>query len=75
MLLKKLADVTGHSYRKVVRILEIFAKVRICVVLLDLENESLVIEMFKILLETIRYFIKILFPMDIIIILSFFNAM
>ncbi|XP_055829363.1 sister chromatid cohesion protein PDS5 homolog D isoform X2 [Solanum dulcamara] len=54
MALKKLSDVSGRSYRKVVRILEIFAKVRVCVVLLDLENETLVIEIFRLFLEVIR---------------------
>ncbi|XP_055829366.1 sister chromatid cohesion protein PDS5 homolog C-like isoform X2 [Solanum dulcamara] len=54
MALKKLSDVSSCSYRKVVRILEIFAKVRTCVLLLDLENETLVIEIFKLFLEVIR---------------------
>ncbi|KAG5602106.1 hypothetical protein H5410_033476, partial [Solanum commersonii] len=54
MALKKLADVTSRSYRKVVRVLEIFAKVRLSAVVLDLENEKLIIEIFKVFLEVIR---------------------
>ncbi|XP_049408873.1 sister chromatid cohesion protein PDS5 homolog D-like isoform X1 [Solanum stenotomum] len=54
MALKKLADVTSRSYRKVVRVLEIFTKVRLSAVVLDLENEKLIIEIFKVFLEVIR---------------------
>ncbi|KAL3366537.1 hypothetical protein AABB24_011296 [Solanum stoloniferum] len=54
MALKKLADVTSRSYRKVVRVLEIFAKVRLSAVVLDLENEKLISEIFKVFLEVIR---------------------
>uniref|UniRef100_A0A3Q7JB60 Uncharacterized protein n=1 Tax=Solanum lycopersicum TaxID=4081 RepID=A0A3Q7JB60_SOLLC len=51
---KKLAHLTRCCYRKVIRVLEIFAKVRI--------------EIFKNFLEVIRYFVKVLFSIDIIII-------
>ncbi|WMV35177.1 hypothetical protein MTR67_028562 [Solanum verrucosum] len=54
MALKKLADVTSRSYRKVVRVLEIFAKVRLTAVVLDHENETLIFEIFKKFLEVIR---------------------
>ncbi|XP_027773828.1 uncharacterized protein LOC107021116 isoform X3 [Solanum pennellii] len=54
MTFKKLADVTSRSYRKVVRVLELFAKVRFTAMILDLENETLIIEIFKIFLEVIR---------------------
>ncbi|XP_049366931.1 sister chromatid cohesion protein PDS5 homolog D-like [Solanum verrucosum] len=54
MALKKLADVTSRSYRKVVRVLEIFTKVRLTAVVLDHENETLIFEIFKKFLEVIR---------------------
>ncbi|XP_049408872.1 sister chromatid cohesion protein PDS5 homolog C-like isoform X2 [Solanum stenotomum] len=54
MALKKLADVTSRSYRKAVRVLEIFAKVRLTAVVLDHENETLIFEIFKNFLEVIR---------------------
>ncbi|MCD7460680.1 hypothetical protein HAX54_044210 [Datura stramonium] len=54
MALKKLPDVCGRSYRKVVRILETVAKLRACVMLLDFQNDTLVIEIFKVFLGIIR---------------------
>ncbi|XP_009772139.1 sister chromatid cohesion protein PDS5 homolog C-like isoform X1 [Nicotiana sylvestris] len=54
MALKKLSDVSGCSYYKVVQILETVAKVRAFVMLLDFECDTLVIEIFKLFLGIIR---------------------
>ncbi|XP_070033942.1 sister chromatid cohesion protein PDS5 homolog D-like isoform X3 [Nicotiana tomentosiformis] len=54
MALKKLSDVSGCIYYKVVQILEIVAKVRAFVMLLDFECDTLVIEIFKLFLGIIR---------------------
>ncbi|KAJ8560654.1 hypothetical protein K7X08_022514 [Anisodus acutangulus] len=54
MALKKLSNVSGRSYYKVVQILETVAKLRACVMLLDLEYDTLVIEIFKLFLGIIR---------------------
>ncbi|XP_060168100.1 sister chromatid cohesion protein PDS5 homolog C isoform X2 [Lycium barbarum] len=54
MALKKLSDVSGRSYYAVVKILESVAKLRACVMLLDLEYDTLVIEIFKLFLGIIR---------------------
>ncbi|CAN8229748.1 unnamed protein product [Cochlearia groenlandica] len=49
-----LGDESSRSYAKRVSILETVAKVRSCVVMLDLECDALLIEMFHSLLKTIR---------------------
>ncbi|CAN4098429.1 unnamed protein product [Withania somnifera] len=52
--LAKLSDVSNHNFCKVVQILETVAKLRAFVILLDLEYDNLVIEIFKIFPRIIR---------------------
>lgn len=47
MAFKTLSHVTSRSYRKIVRVLEIFAEVRLMAVVLDFENETLIIKILK----------------------------
>ncbi|XP_047321603.1 sister chromatid cohesion protein PDS5 homolog C-like isoform X2 [Impatiens glandulifera] len=49
-----LSDCTSHSYSRRARVLETLYKVRFCVVMLDLEMESLITEMFVHFLKAIR---------------------
>ncbi|KAL0910609.1 hypothetical protein M5K25_021608 [Dendrobium thyrsiflorum] len=51
---EKLDDMSGCSYFKRVSILEIMAKVRSCVVMLDLECDDLILHMFENFLKSIR---------------------
>ncbi|XP_020683417.2 uncharacterized protein LOC110100313 isoform X1 [Dendrobium catenatum] len=51
---EKLDDMSGCSYCKRVSILEIMAKVRSCVVMLDLECDDLILRMFENFLKSIR---------------------
>ncbi|KAM0939140.1 putative sister chromatid cohesion protein Pds5 [Dioscorea sansibarensis] len=51
---QKLDDTSSRSYTKRVSILETVAKVRSCVVMLDLECDALILEMFHHFLKTIR---------------------
>ncbi|CAA7407291.1 unnamed protein product [Spirodela intermedia] len=51
---EKLDDMDSRSYSKRVSILETVAKVRSCVVMLDLECDALILEMFGHFLKTIR---------------------
>ncbi|XP_017700030.2 uncharacterized protein LOC103714235 isoform X2 [Phoenix dactylifera] len=51
---EKLDDVSSRSYSRRVSILETVAKVRSCVVMLDLECDALILEMFHHFLSTIR---------------------
>lgn len=55
---ENLNDVSSRSYSKRVLILETVAKVRSCVVMLDLECDTLILEMFRHFLRTIRYTIS-----------------
>jgi len=50
-----LVDKSSRSYAKRISILETVAKVRSCVVMLDLECDALLIEMFQHFLKAIRY--------------------
>lgn len=52
---ENLDDISSHSFPKRVSILETVAKVRSCVVMLDLECDSLILEMFRYFLNTIRW--------------------
>ncbi|KAL3528972.1 hypothetical protein ACH5RR_008294 [Cinchona calisaya] len=52
---EKLSLFSGRCYSKALHILETVAKVRCCVILLDLGCDALVIEIFKLLLSTIRF--------------------
>lgn len=52
---ENLSDKSSRSYAKRTSILETVAKVRSCVVMLDLECDTLIIEMFRHFLKTIRY--------------------
>jgi membrane protein involved in colicin uptake len=49
-----LSDKSSRSYNKMVSILETVAKVRSCVVMLDLECDDLIVEMFQHFLKSIR---------------------
>lgn len=51
----KLDDMSSRSYPRRVSILETVAKVRSCVVMLDLECDDLILDMFRNFLKTIRY--------------------
>lgn len=51
---RKLSNVSGRCYTKALSILDAVAKVRSCLVMLDLECDSLILEMFKIFLKLIR---------------------
>lgn len=51
---ERLDDLTSRSFLKRVSILETVAKVRSCVVMLDLECDDLILEMFQHFLKTIR---------------------
>lgn len=51
---KRLDDISSRSYTKRVSILETVAKVRSCVVMLDLECDALILEMFQHFLKTLR---------------------
>ncbi|OUZ99563.1 hypothetical protein BVC80_7681g2 [Macleaya cordata] len=53
---EKLFETSDRSYSKRISILETVAKVRSCVVMLDLECDSLILEMFHHFLNTIRDF-------------------
>lgn len=52
---ESLSDKSSRSYHKRMLILETVAKVRSCVVMLDLECDGLIIEMFQHFLKAIRY--------------------
>lgn len=52
---ENLVDKSSRSYAKRTSILETVAKVRSCVVMLDLECDVLIIEMFQHFLKAIRY--------------------
>lgn len=52
---ENLPDKSSRSYNKRALILETVAKVRSCVVMLDLECDGLISEMFQLFLGTIRY--------------------
>lgn len=49
-----LDDMSSRSFQKRVSILETVAKVRSCVVMLDLECDASILEMFRHFLRTIR---------------------
>ncbi|KAL6985183.1 hypothetical protein U1Q18_018560 [Sarracenia purpurea var. burkii] len=51
---ENLSDKSSRSYNKRTLILETVAKVRSCVVMLDLECDGLIVEMFQYFLKTIR---------------------
>ncbi|XP_059456807.1 sister chromatid cohesion protein PDS5 homolog C-like isoform X3 [Corylus avellana] len=51
---EKLSHVSGRCYTKAVSILDTVAKVRSCLVMLDLECDALVVEMFQNFLKVIR---------------------
>lgn len=52
---ENLSDKSSRSYVKRTSILETVAKVRSCVVMLDLECDALILEMFQHFLKAIRY--------------------
>lgn len=52
---ENLSDKSSRSYAKRTSILETVAKIRSCVVMLDLECDGLILEMFEHFLATIRY--------------------
>lgn len=52
--LEKLSLASGHCYEKALTILDNVSKVRLCLVMLDLECDDLVIEMFQHFLRNIR---------------------
>ncbi|XP_024971623.1 uncharacterized protein LOC112510439 isoform X2 [Cynara cardunculus var. scolymus] len=54
MAFGELLNTTGRSYYKVIHILESVAKVKSCLLMLDLECDALVLEMFKHFLDGIR---------------------
>ena len=52
--LENMSHVSTHSYKKVVSILDTIAKVKLCLVMLDLEYDALVVKMFQSFLKMIR---------------------
>lgn len=52
---ENLSDKSSRSYTKRTSILEIVDNVRSCVVMLDLECDALILEMFQNFLKSIRY--------------------
>ena len=50
----KLSDVSGRCYEKALAILDNVAKIRLCLVMMDLECDDLVIEMFQQFFRTVR---------------------
>jgi len=51
---ENLHDKLSRSYSKMISILDTVAKVRSCVVMLDLECDALILEMFQHFLKAIR---------------------
>ncbi|XP_050944558.1 sister chromatid cohesion protein PDS5 homolog D-like isoform X2 [Cucumis melo] len=51
---RKLSNVSGRCYTKALSILDAVAKVRLCLVMLDLECDNLILEMFQSFLKLIR---------------------
>ncbi|XP_019433673.1 PREDICTED: uncharacterized protein LOC109340431 isoform X2 [Lupinus angustifolius] len=51
---EKLSHASGHCYEKVLSIIDNFANLRLCLVMLDLECDDLVLEMFQHFLTNIR---------------------
>lgn len=51
---KKLSELSGHCYSKALQILETVAKVRSCVMLLDLGCDALIVQIFQLFFNTIR---------------------
>ena len=51
---ENMPHVSTHSYKKVVSILDTIAKLKLCLVMLDLECDALVVEMFQNFLKIIR---------------------
>ncbi|XP_050224466.1 sister chromatid cohesion protein PDS5 homolog C-like isoform X2 [Mercurialis annua] len=49
-----LSDISSPSYRRRVSILETFSKIRLWIVMLDLECNSLILEMFELFLRNVR---------------------
>ena len=49
-----MSHVSTHSYKKVTSILDTITKVKLCLVMLDLEHDALVVEMFQSFLKMIR---------------------
>ena len=49
-----MSHASTHSYKKVNSILDTIAKVKLCLVMLDLEHDALVVEMFQSFLKMIR---------------------
>ena len=51
---ENMSHVSTHSYKKVVSILDTIAKVKLCLVMLDLKCDALVVEMFQSFIKIIR---------------------
>lgn len=51
---EKLSGVSGRGYEKAITILERFSKIKIYLIMLDLDCDDLVIEMFQNFLRAIR---------------------
>lgn len=49
-----LSHLSGHCYSKALQILETVAKVRSCVMLLDLGCDAVIVQIFELFLSTIR---------------------
>lgn len=54
MAFGKLSCLDGHCYSKVVSIIEVLAKCRTCVLMLDLQLDGLIVQMFQHFLKSIR---------------------
>lgn len=51
---RKLSNVSGRGYTKALSIIDAVAKVRSCLMMLDLECEGLILEMFQNFMKLIR---------------------
>lgn len=51
---KQLSCVSGRNYSRALQIVETMAKVRSCLMLLDVDTDGLVVEMFQLFLNNIR---------------------
>lgn len=67
-----LADQSSRSYDKRASILETVSKVRSCVIMLDLECDGLIVEMFEHFLRSVRCVIGFLENLAILYIVSVF---
>lgn len=62
MAFGKLSCIDGCGYSKAVSIIEVLAKYRTCILMLDLELDALVVQMFQHFLNSIRFDLQLCYP-------------